>query len=184
VNGSTGARLPNAPFARVRQVVLASVIVFLTLAGHAAASGALPAIGGLLLAVLISSGLTLVAIARTRSWSWLFAFLLGSQVLLHGVLVVSSGHVHGASSPLLPTAWMGVAHVVAAGLAAAALARGEAVLTSWAALLSASLGFTVAALDPVGAPVCSRTRVDSWFPITSDGEGAASRRGPPRRHGA
>lgn len=173
---------PAARFAGTRRIVLTTVVVALTLAGHSAAEGALPSAWGLALAVLIAAALTLIAIAKTRSWAWLFAFLLGSQVLLHAILVVTAGHSHatGGSSLLVLTGWMAIAHVVVAALAAAVLAFGEMTVSAWARLLSATLGMRFAGLGPVNERTIVHSLRTRWFTITSDLAWDATRRGPPR----
>jgi len=181
VDGSAGARRRAVPFARTRQIVLATAVLALTLAGHTSAHGALPSTAGLVLAAMIAGSLTLVATARDRSWAWLFAFLLASQLLLHAVLVVSSGEAHMmyGPEPLLPTGWMAVAHVLASMVAAVLLSRGDAALRAWTNLLRASIGIHLDPCLPIGAQPNAVAPQARWWPVTSERSWDVSRRGPP-----
>lgn len=171
--------VPDLGFTHMRRCVLASVVVSLTLAGHASGSGDLPSAVGVLLAVVIAGGLTLTATSRKRSWPWLVSFLMAAQVLIHVVLVISAPHAHGAST-LLPTGVTALGHLIASLIAAVVLARGEDVLLAWSRLLSSTFGWV---LPPVLASAVGPTIVrdrNGWTPIASDRGWDAERRGPPR----
>lgn len=181
VDGSGAVRGSAALFTGTRRAALTTVVLALTLAGHTSAHGMLPGTGGLLLVGVIAASLTLVATSRPRTWAWLFAFLLGTQLLLHVLLVVASGesHMRSGPAPLVPTGWMAVAHIVVSVIAAAVLARGEATLHAWAVLLAAPFLPPVSVLAPIGA---RRDRVPFFVPswaTSSDPRSEASLRGPP-----
>ena len=182
MDGSGGARRSVAPYTGTRRAALAGTVVALTLAGHSSAHGTLPSTAGLVLAVVIAAGLTFIAAARQRSVAWLFVFLLGSQLLLHALLVVSSGasHMTYGPMPLIPTGWMAVAHIVVTILAALALKHGDATLRAWAALLSTVLGLPPLAVGPVREQgITAVAPLTRWWVKTSEILSDASRRGPP-----
>jgi hypothetical protein len=181
VRGEHRTRTSAARFTLARRTILALVVVCLTLAGHTAGSAALPSATGLLVCVILACGLTLAATSRQRGWPWLVAFLLASQLLIHVVMVLASPHGHGGGSvsPLLPTGNTAIGHLVASGIAAIVLARGEQTLISWSRLLSSSFGWLLPAqAEPAGAPKVV-TRDGFWAPTPADCRGFVDRRGPP-----
>jgi len=181
VEGTRGGRHPSAAFVVTRRIALAITIAVLTVSGHSAASGMLPSTAGLVLTVLIAASLTLAATSSRRSWAWLVAFLLGSQLLLHAVLVVSSGHAHmvNGPAPLVPTGWMALAHVVVTFVAAGLLVHGAAILDCWVALLTATLGVRMADLGPISSYTPVVRSVHRWWSIACERVWDSSRRGPP-----
>jgi hypothetical protein len=180
VRGEHRTRTSAARFTLARRTILALVVVCLTLAGHTAGSAALPSATSLLVCVILACGLTLAATSRQRGWPWLVAFLLASQLLIHVVMVLASPHVHGAGSvTLLPTGNTAIGHLVASGIAAIVLARGEQTLISWSRLLSSSFGWLLPAqVEPAGAPEVV-TQDGLWAPLAADYCGFVDRRGPP-----
>jgi len=180
MRGTHGRRRGVVPFALTRRLVLAAVAISLSLAGHASGRGALPGFVGLLLVGAVAGALTVVATARTRSFTWLLMYLLGSQLLIHMILVLEVPHAHGmAPMPLIPTGSMAVSHLLASFLAAAVLARGERILVAWTRLTMSSLGWR---LPVVTAPAGIRLVPISdfwWAPTAQIRVTDRSRRGPP-----
>lgn len=172
----------HGDFAVTRCAAVSLVVLSLSLAGHAAGGAELPSTIGVLLALVLSVGLTSPVIARPRSWAWLAVYLLAAQALIHVVLVISGSGHHGAPeamTPLVPSASMVGGHLAASVLAATVLASGERALRSWVALLSAALDvFFVAALAVEDRP---RTFIDRGRRVmrSSGADTGASRRGPP-----
>lgn len=119
-----------------RSLPLAAVLLILTLAGHSAASGALPPLTACLLAAAPALALTLAVSGRRRSVAWLIGYLLLGELLLHLVLAAASGHAHA----LLPSPGMLLAHLVASTIAAAVFAQGEQLAARWSAYLGQALG--------------------------------------------
>lgn len=119
-----------------RALPLAGILLILTLAGHTAAAGMLPALGAVIIAAAPALALTLAVGGRRRSLAWLTVYLLLGQVLLHVVLSAASGHAHA----LLPSGSMVLAHVIASVLAAIAFCQGEQLAARWAAYLGQALG--------------------------------------------
>ena len=161
-------------------MVLALVVVLVSLAGHAAGSSMLPGLAGLLLAVALSAVLA-VAVDPRMSRVRLFGFLLGMEVLLHLVFVVSSEHhVGGGASMLVPSTASVLGHVAAAVAAVAVLRHGDRVLLSWSALLSAAFGAPSLQLPSIAArPVLVAGPWDAHA-VGADAQFSShSRRGPP-----
>lgn len=157
------------------------MVVFLSLAGHAAGRGAVPSAGGILLAVILASGLTFAVTRQRHSFQWLLAFLLMAQLLIHAVLVVSHTHAMAGDGamPLVPTGSTAVAHVVASVVAAIVLAYGEVIVAGWIRLCSTALAIWVTRTAPPveGArPVEGR---EPWSVIDADHVWDVARRGPP-----
>jgi len=185
VRGNQGVGTGAAHFAFPRALTLASVVTFLSLAGHSAASGTLPGLVGLLVVVIVATGLTIVATSRTRSFGWLLGYLLAVQLLIHVFLVLESPHAHSMTPmPLLPSGDMAMSHLVACLVAAVVLARGEQTLDAWSRLLTARLTWHVPVLAIPAGPSTSGVVADSWWPTTSDHACDPRRRGPPLAEGA
>ena len=167
-------------FTWTRRIVVATVVVVLSLSGHAAGSSMLPNLPGLLVALSLTCALTVTVDPRTTPLR-MFAFLLGMEVLLHAVFVVSSDHhVGSGASTLVPSAASVLGHVSAAAIAMVVLRHGDRVLLSWSALLAAVFGAPCVDLPalaarpvPVAGPWDART-VGADAPFSSH-----SRRGPP-----
>jgi hypothetical protein len=119
-----------------RSLCLATTLLILTLAGHSAASGALPSAAACLITAAPALALTLAVSARRRSMAWLTGYLLLGELLLHLVLSAASGHAHA----LLPSPVMLAAHTVASIVAAAVFAQGEQLAARWTAYLGQALG--------------------------------------------
>jgi hypothetical protein len=142
-------------FAWTRRAVLALVVVVLSLSGHAAGSAMLPSTSGLLLAAVLTASLT-VAIGTRVTTLRLFGFLLGVEVLLHLVFVLTSDcHPAGVGiESLVPSGLSMLGHLAASVVAVAVLRRGDQVLLSWSALVSAVIGAPVVTLPSIpGRPV-------------------------------
>ena len=172
----------HGDFAVTRCVALSLVVLSLSLAGHAAGTAVLPSTLGVFLALVLSIGLTTLAIARPRSWAWLAGYLLAAQALIHVVLVISGSGHHAASAamtPLVPSASMVGGHVAASVVAATVLASGERALRSWAALLSAALDVVFVAVRAVDDRPRTFTDRGRWVVRSRDADTGPSRRGPP-----
>lgn len=175
--------MPRGQYVATRLVALSAVVFCLSVAGHTAASGMVPSLTGLCLALILSTGLSVASLAKPRSWAWLLLFIAGAQALIHVVLVISgSGHrpPMGGVVPLLPSAQMVVAHASVTIVVAGTLATGERVLLAWARLLAAALGPRFVALAPVAGstpPVLDR---DRWSPSIRLVVSGVARRGPPQ----
>jgi hypothetical protein len=129
--------------------------VVLSLSGHAAGSAMLPSASGLLLAAVLTVSLT-VAIGPRASTLRLFGFLLGGEVLLHLVFVLTSDcHPAGVGiESLVPSGMSVLGHLAASVVAVAVLRRGDQVLLSWTALVAAVIGAPVLMLPAIpGRPV-------------------------------
>ena len=169
-------------FAVTRRVTLSLVVLLLSLAGHASASGSVPGPLGLAFAAVVCAGLTTVAAGRRRSWAWLTAFLLGTEALLHVIFVVSdSTHAHGSGGMMaaVPSTGMVAGHVVASLVAAVVLMHGEATLRAWSRLLAAAFGAVVPALAPVSARSTPPVRNPALSPRGTVLSRNLARRGPP-----
>ncbi|MDQ0680104.1 hypothetical protein QFZ30_003486 [Arthrobacter pascens] len=150
----------RAPFHYLRAASVATGILTLAAAAHAAGGGELPA-PGILLAVLALTALACTTATRLRLNFPAMAVLLGAgQVGLHEVFTVSSAagpaggpavpdlhHVSGAASPIIGAAGhlhqpdspagilMLLAHALATVICALLMAKGEAALWALAAWL-------------------------------------------------
>lgn len=159
----------------LRAGVFAVVAALLAAAGHAVGGGEFPDAAALLSTTTVLGGTVTGLARRRRTAGGIFAVLLASQVAFHLVFTVTE-HQHHA----LDLARMTAFHVVAAGLAALVLARGESALF---ALLS-FLG-RVAPTLPGGAPQPAvpgrvRRRFDAGTPVIRGVDlRSISRRGPP-----
>lgn len=176
----------------VQGALAAIVATAIALWFHLLAGGAMPALPGVVVPLLLAfAGCVLLAHVR-MPWLRLLSSVGSSQVLFHGLFVLGASeasqpsHTHGhhavgvgQSSPL-----MVLAHVVAAVLTAALLRHGELLLARIVAALR-RLGWRflhalrVAPLHPTAAPATLADE-DAWVPVarllllTS-----AVRRGPP-----
>ncbi len=138
---STGARQRRAS----RAALVSLAVVVMTLAGHSAASAALPGGPGVLVAIALGVGLTIAVTERRLTLGWLLAYLIGMQALLHVVLAVA-GHDGSPTAPahssLLPSGPMAGAHLVAALAAAVVLVEADRIIERWATLIGHALGTT------------------------------------------
>jgi hypothetical protein len=159
--------------------VLGAVLLALTLGGHAAGSGALPDLLGLLLAGGLAFLLARAVSARALPLPRLLAFLLGGQALLHVILTVS--HAHGSTAHAPDAAAMVMGHVAAAAVAALVLSRGDALVDRWAAYLASAIRawrLTPAAVTAGSAPGPQPLAADT--PRLESLRHHVERRGPPR----
>ena len=100
-----------------RRVALAFTLFLVSVLGHSAAAGslpALPALPGMLGALAVSTALAFAVADQRRSMLWLFGYLLAGQLLLHTVMSAMGHHAFA----LIPDRQMLIAHVLAAGVAA------------------------------------------------------------------
>jgi hypothetical protein len=168
-------------FAWTRRAALALVVVVLSLSGHAAGSAMLPSTAGLLVAAVLTVSLT-VAIGPRASTLRLFGFLLGVEVLLHVVFVLTSDcHPAGMGlESLVPSGMSMLGHLAASVVAVAVLRRGDEVLLSWSAFVSAVIGAPLLALPSIpGRPVLAAP-VWAARAFGADAHlGSQERRGPP-----
>lgn len=167
---------------RARVALVSAALVVLTLAGHSAASGRLPGLLSVAIVVGTATMLTAAATARRVSPTWLAAYLIGGQALLHVLLAMSDAHGHATT--LIPSPLMLAAHGAAAIGAALVLVEADALIGRWAGLVGQVFGIDRAI--EIGTP---RVRV-SHRATNVDVPGvlptllnAVVRRGPPARPG-
>ena len=179
----------------LRLPVFVATSGLLALTAHGAASGELPDLRSLLAAVALTTAVGAVLCLRRRSFETIAAALVAGQALVHVVLCVphlaapsAVDHLthHGSTAPglvaqLVPGAPMTVAHLLAAGVAAWWLARGETAAWSWAqrwvpalALLAARPHVPVTAAPPARAAAAPAVLHDQVA-----GRRTRPRRGPP-----
>lgn len=147
--GATRTRSGRRFRRAARATLVSSALIVLTLAGHTAASGALPDVPALALTALIATALTAAVSERRMTLPAMLAYLVGAEALLHVVLAVA-GHGHGS---LLPSASMITAHLMAAVGSALVLVEAERILDRWLVLLRRALGSAFPALRPIPAPL-------------------------------
>ncbi len=158
----------------VRAGVLGTVILLLTLLGHAAGRAALPGPAGLGIAGALAFALAAALGARRLRLLALLPLLVLSQAVLHLVLDVTAHH-----DPAPLTVSMAVGHLLAAGAAALVLAHGESVAGRWISYLRQHIGAPALVTRPVpAAPLARCTEVPR--PTTHVIPHAVIRRGPPR----
>ena len=158
-----------------RRIAFASTLLLVSVLGHSAAAGSLPALPGLVGALAVSTALAFAVADKQRSALWLFGYLLAGQMLLHTVMSAMGHHAFA----LVPDASMLAAHVAAAGIAAILFAKSEALVLAWWRATHRYLG-----VPHLRLPVLS---VDSILPFWREPElpdvlarfSAASWRGPP-----
>ena len=138
----------------------------------------LPSMAGLSVAILVALALT-SGVRAGVSAVRLFGILLAAQALLHVIFVLSSD-CSTDSMGLMPSTKSIAGHVMASVLAVAILRRGDQVLSSWTALLSAAFGAPTLALPQVPSrPVMP---MPVWDAHTHSADAHLStqvRRGPP-----
>ncbi len=165
----------------LRRVVLATVLLVLSLAAHAAAAGSLPGLTALLGGAVVAGGLAWSLAGRRRSVTSLVGILFAGQMLIHAA-IVALGH-HGVG--YLPDLSMTTAHLMAAGIAAVLFARGEQIVSLWVRAAARLLG--VPSLSFPGIPSTSKRDLPHITPVFSRSSfdvHARSRRGPPSPVGA
>lgn len=136
-------------FARARTAVLSVALIVASLAAHAAAGGGLPGLAGLAAVGALATAFATM-FGRTRHGiGAVIAFSLLAQLALHGVASLTSAHGHAG---LLPSTTMLTAHLLAAGVIALVVTRGEALALRLMMLVGALLGARVSA----DAPHCAR----------------------------
>ena len=148
----------GSAFTWTRRVVVSSVVVVLSLAGHAAGSNTLPSAAGLGLALAIAFAFT-ASVRSGLSPIRLLAVLVAAQALLHVLFVLSSNCVPG-SMILIPSTTTVAGHLLASVVAVLVLRHGDLVLSSWTALLSAV--FAAPALTLPGIPSTSVLPTPVW----------------------
>lgn len=158
-----------------RRVALAFTLFLVSLLGHSAAAGSMPALPGLLGALAVSTALAFAVADRRRSMLWLFGYLLAGQLLLHTVMSAMGHHAFA----LVPDTSMLLAHVLAAAVAAAVFAKSEAMALAWWRAAHRYLGTPRLALPALSAT----SIVPTWQePVVADNAtcfSVASWRGPP-----
>lgn len=166
----------------VRALLVASSVVYLSLAGHLLAGGGVPGPGPL--AVLLAlSGALVLGLARQRlSFAGTFGVLVVGEVAFHVVLAVSAVTAHGAhghASSVLPSPAMSGGHLLAALAAAFVIRFADSVIEAWRRFLASGLGGRFAVVGIVGwcrptvVPAVAGGSPTSWTHHDD------SRRGPP-----
>lgn len=161
--------------ARARGILLAGAVVLTTLIAHASAAGSLPGLGALALTGLVATALALAFAQRRRGWVAITVFALGTQLLLHGILVIGDHAVDHAGSSLLPSVPMLTGHAIAALVIAGVVVEADRVIGALARVLAA----TAPTLPTVRVP--GRIAIDGprrSMQSTSIHH-VATRRGPP-----
>ncbi|MDF2992004.1 MAG: ribosomal protein [Microbacterium sp.] len=153
-----------------RGIAAASVATFVATVSHAAVSAQLPPVLNIALALCLAAPVCVALAGRALSWWRLSTAVVLSQALFHALLtldlegggVVADGAHHGSGAMLLdaaastPTtmthtahsAWMWVAHAVAAVITILALGRGERAVRA----IARFVGAAARALGPVRRP--------------------------------
>ena len=165
----------------MRRGFLAVALILLSLVSHAAAANSLPSMTAVLGGGAVAAGIAWSLAGRRRSLSALIAVMFAGQLLIHAS-VVALGH-HGIG--YVPNGRMLLAHLIAAGVAAALFARGEQIVATWMRAASRILGVPNLSL-PVVTPRLAIT-VPSTRPaflVESMNDCSVSRRGPPAMFGA
>jgi hypothetical protein len=147
----------------LRASIFALVCVLLGAAGHAAASGALPPLLGLVTGLPLIALLTCALVGRQRSRTVIVAALTGAQLGLHALFdyaaaipTLAGHHAHGSTGSITPA--VAAAHIAAGLLAGWWLRRGEAALWAHCATIAAAaaplLGSLrrVASAEPLALP--------------------------------
>lgn len=116
----------------VRGGVLATFCLLMSVGAHVAAGGSPPLSPGLLLCAALLAVICVAAADRRRGFAGIVAVAGVSQVVFH--LLSAGGEHGGAASVVTPAAGMVLAHVVATVVIGAALACGERLVWSLAAL--------------------------------------------------
>lgn len=190
-----GEHAPGAVGLMLRLPAFVVTSGLLALAAHGAAAGELPDTRSLLAAVLLTAAVGAVLCRRRRSFETIAAALVAGQAIVHVVLCLphlttsaAAGHGahHVATGPglaaqLVPGAPMLVAHLLAAGVTAWWLARGEAAVWSLAQRLVPALALlTIRPHLPVAATAPSRA-AEPFAPLHDQvaGRRTRPRRGPP-----
>jgi len=168
----------TGPLRVVRGVTLGLAMVLLTAAAHAAAHRQLPDAGALTLLVPISVGLSIIGMDRPRGFLWFLLYALGIQALLHVLLVTISAHSAHHSS-LLPDSTMVITHILAAGMLAILLARGDAVLLRWVSYVRTVLFNSLQTPKLVGSQGAVNLDFHASNILPLAVENAIARRGPP-----
>lgn len=119
-----------------RRVALAFTLFLVSVLGHSAAAGSLPALPGMLGALAVSTALAFAVADQRRSMLWLFGYLLAGQLLLHTVMSAMGHHAFA----LIPDRQMLIAHVLAAGVAAVLFAKSEVLALAWCSAAHRYLG--------------------------------------------
>ncbi|USQ81447.1 hypothetical protein NF556_07295 [Ornithinimicrobium faecis] len=195
------ARNPWAPAQRralIRGSSAAGVSTAIALLFHLMAGGAMPALPGLVVPLLLALGVCIL-LAGVRLPSIRLLLSVGaSQVLFHNLFMLGAtdlgaagsagAHAHHAmSTPVdagATSVWMVLAHVAAAVLTAAALRHGELILTR---IRSSVQRLTWRFLSPVvpqparpTAPSAPLADERAWVPTTRLlVQASVARRGPP-----
>lgn len=119
-----------------RGVLLGLVLSALAVLGHSLGALAAPEGTSLLLAVLVSCALGMAVAERTARVGAVAAWLVGGQILLHAVFLLS-GHSHSVSTGGPPFAAMVAGHALAAIIVALVITRLDGLVGSLVVLLQA-----------------------------------------------
>jgi hypothetical protein len=161
----------------VRRVGLAFTLLLVSVLGHSAAAGSLPALPGLLGALAVSTALAFAVADRRRSAVWLFGYLLAGQLLLHTVMSAMGHHAFA----LVPDTSMLVAHVLAAVIAAVFFAKSETMALAWWRAAHRYLGTPRLRLPALSVAAIVPALRELAFFNPSTRFSVASWRGPPAR---
>lgn len=137
----------------VRGGAVAAVALLLTVAGHAAAGGAVPDAGLLVVLGLLLAGVLVALADRQPSLGALVLTLGGTQLALHVLLDALAGHAHGAAVTMTATSPvpMITAHVVLTLLTGCLLRGADRALFAIAAGLARAMPRLLPAPPPARA---------------------------------
>lgn len=178
--------------------VLGVAVVALSYAGHIVGGGSDVSPGALATLCVLVCGLAAAGTGAIRSWYWILAAVIGSQVVLHPVLAFlpTGGHSAGlhshamasaavsmqdmATHNMIPGAGMFAAHIVAAVALAVVLRYGESMVAIWLELAMRLVGASAF----LCLPSLPNVRIVRWVEKSCDIKvycyfSPALRRGPP-----
>lgn len=168
---------PAAASRAARAALVATALMIVTLAGHAAAGGGIDPVGFAL--VVLVAGLLGAALAgRPLPWLKLTALLIAGQGLLHLMMTFTSSHAHvGHDSH---AAVMVVAHVCAAGIAAFVVRNADDLIGRWTDFLNAAIAaWRLAPASPARRSSLLQQILTATVPAETMLHRGLSRRGPP-----
>lgn len=167
------------PGHHARAVLTAGVLFTVGTAGHAMVSGALPTVGGVVVAGVLAWALSFGFAERRRHWAAALMLVVGTQGVMHVVLAATDGHgAHSSSSG--STAAMLLAHLVAAVAGLVVIRFGETLIAAWIRFAKAVLGAEALPLPPLPGIVNALTCIAAHRADLNLRTAAWSLRGPPR----
>lgn len=161
-----------------RGFLLGMSLLLLTAVAHSVAHGQLPQAQAFLALTPVSVGLSVIAMERQRGTLWFLLYSLGTQALLHVLLVSTTAHA-AHQTPFLPDATMASAHVLAAMLLAIVLAHADALLIRWVSYMRSAVFGAFLTVPLITSRAQGAREVDSVFDYQCVLGHSIARRGPP-----